>query len=101
MKHLRYFLMFYNILYQKFANPNLRSKPVIDGDKRTLMVASYYSVNFQIPRTLLQACLVFMLGKVVIVSSISHITVLAQLPTDATGAYTYGLGYIFSTLSFL
>ena len=65
------------------------------------MVASYYSVNFQISKTLLQACLVFMLGKVVIVSSISHITVLAQLPTDGTGAYTYGLGHIFSTLSFL
>ena len=101
MKHLRYFLMFYNILYQKFANPNLRSKPVIDGDKHTLTVASYYSVNFQISKTQFQACLVFMLGKVVIVSSISHITVLAQLPTDGTGAYTYSLGYIFSTLSFL
>ena len=35
-------------LFQKACNPYLGNEPIIDGDKRILMVASYDYIKFQI-----------------------------------------------------
>ena len=42
-----------DILPRKLSNPDLRGKPVVDGDKCPLMVASYNCIYFQISKSFL------------------------------------------------